>query len=151
LTSSATAGRTDRAGTPTGSRRLRPAPAGCRRAEAERLKSRITAEDTPTVVQLRRFTRARHERIRRLKFHVAAWVLGMIVLTPLWALIEWQDNGGFERFSNDSQPGEWENWILYIGGVWALVIAIFALQLYLDRPTTEAEIDSEVQRLKSRS
>lgn len=75
----------------------------------------------------------------------------MIVLTPLWALIEWQDNGGFERFSNDSQPGEWEPWILYVGGVWALVIAVFALQVYFDRPTTEAEIDSEVERLESRS
>ena len=119
--------------------------------EVERLKPHITAKDTPTDAELRRFTRARLERIRRLKFHLAAWVLGMIVLTPVWALIEWQDNGGFERWSNNSYPGDWEPWILYIGGVWALVIAIFALQVYLDRPTTEAEIDSEIQRLRSRS
>jgi hypothetical protein len=73
------------------------------------------------------------------------------MLTPLWALIEWQDNGGFKRFSNDSQPGEWEPRILNIGGVWALVIAIFALQLYFDRPAKEAGIESEIQRLRSRS
>ncbi len=42
----------------------------------------------------------------------------MAVLTLIRALIEWQDNGAFERFGNDSQPGEWEPWILYIGGVW---------------------------------
>ena len=78
----------------------------------------------------------RLERIRRLKFHIAAWVLGMIVLTPLWALIEWQDNGGSNRWSNNSQPGSWDPWILPAGGVWALVIAIFALRVYLDRPTT---------------
>ena len=29
-------------------------------------------------------------RMQRLKFHVAAWLFGMVVLTPLWALIEWQ-------------------------------------------------------------
>jgi hypothetical protein len=44
-------------------------------------------------------------RMQRLKFHVVAWLFGMVVLTPLWALIEWQDNGGFERWSNNSQPG----------------------------------------------
>jgi len=80
--------------------------------------------------ELRRVTRVQLERIGRLKFHVAAWVLGMIVLTPLWALIEWQDNGGFERWSNNSQPGDWEPWILYVGGIWALVIAILALLVY---------------------
>jgi hypothetical protein len=115
--------------------------------EVERLKPHVTAEDAPTDAELRRFTRRRLEHIRRLKFHVAASVLGMIVLTPLWALIEWQDNGGFERFSNDSQPGEWEPWILYVGGVWGLVVATFALQAYLDRPTTE--IDRGIRRLRS--
>jgi hypothetical protein len=118
--------------------------------EVERLKSHVAAEGASTDAELRRFARTRLDRIRRLAFHVAAWVLGMIVLTPLWALIEWQDNGGFERWSNNSQPGDWEPWILYVGGIWALVIAVFALQLYLDRPTTEAEIDREVQRIRSR-
>ena len=63
---------------------------------------------------------------QRLKFHVAAWLFGMIVLTPLWALIEWQDNGGFERWSGNSQPGDWDPWILAVGGIWALaVVGIF--------------------------
>jgi hypothetical protein len=88
------------------------------------------------------------KNIRRLKFHVAAWVLGMTVLTPLWALIEWQDNGGFERWSNNSQPGAWEPWILYIGGVWAFGIAILALKTHFERPTTEVEIDREVERMR---
>ena len=119
--------------------------------EVERPKPYRTANGAPMDAELHRFTRVRLERTRRLKFHVAAWVLGLIVLTPLWALIEWQDNGGFERWSNNSQPGDWDPWILPAGGVWALVIAIFALHVYLDRPTTEAEIDSEIQRLRSRS
>lgn len=103
--------------------------------ELERLGPRIAAEDAPAHTELRRFTRTRLERIQRLKFHMAAWVLGMIVLTPLWVLIEWQDNGGFERWSDNSRPGDWEPWILYVGGVWALVISGFALYVCRKRPT----------------
>jgi len=72
---------------------------------------------------------------QRLKFHVAAWLLGMALLTPLWALIEWQDNGGFERWSNSSRPGDWDPWILIVGGVWALaVLVLFAVRRF-GRPT----------------
>jgi hypothetical protein len=75
-------------------------------------------------------------RIQRLEFHVAAWVFGMVVLTPLWALIEWQDNGGFERWSNNSRPGDWDPWILIVGGVWALaVVGLFAARQVFERPT----------------
>ena len=78
-------------------------------------------------------------RIQRLKFHAAAWLYGMVVLTPLWALIEWQDNGGFERWSNNSQPGEWDPWILAVGAIWALsVLGLFAVRAVRDvceRPT----------------
>jgi hypothetical protein len=63
---------------------------------------------------------------RRWRFHLASWTLGMAVLTPLWALIEWQDNGAFERWSTDSQPGSWDPWILAVGGIWALAIALLA-------------------------
>lgn len=73
-------------------------------------------------------------RMQRLKFHIAAWLFGMAILTPLWALIEWQDNGGFERWSNNSQPGEWDPWILVVGGIWALAILGIAVRHLLDRP-----------------
>jgi hypothetical protein len=59
----------------------------------------------------------------------------MIVISPLNALIEWQDNGAFERLSGDSQPGSWDPWFLYVGGIWAIVIALYALYAYADRPT----------------
>ena len=79
------------------------------------------------------FERPGADAAGRLKFHAAAWVYGMLVLTPLWALIEWQDNGAFERWSANSQPGSWEPWILYIGGIWALAAA--ALLVYSNRKT----------------
>jgi hypothetical protein len=75
-------------------------------------------------------------RIERLKFHLTAWLFGMVVLTPLWALIEWQDNGGFERWSNNSQPGDWDPWILIVGGVWALaILGLVAVRQVCERPT----------------
>lgn len=75
-------------------------------------------------------------RIQRLKFHVAAWLFGMVVLTPLWALIEWQDNGAFERWSSNSRPGNWDPWILVAGGVWAVaVLGLFAVRQIRERPT----------------
>lgn len=77
------------------------------------------------------------EASSRLRFHLSAWLLGMLVGTPLNALIEWQDNGGFQRFSRDSRPGSWDPWILIVGGIWAIVIAVFvALPGYLDRRRT---------------
>lgn len=100
--------------------------------------------------ELRDWARQHLERVRRLKLHVAAFVLGLVVLTPVWALAEWQSNGGFERWSDNSQPGDWEPWILYVALVWGLVVAIAALKVYFDRPTSEAEIDRAVERLTAR-
>jgi hypothetical protein len=118
--------------------------------EVARLQSKTTATGGTTDAGLHHYACVRLDRIRRLKFHVAAWALGMIVLTPLWALIEWQDNGGYERWSNNGQPGDWDPWILTVGGIWALVVAIFALFVYLDRPAREPRIASAVRRLGSR-
>jgi formate-dependent nitrite reductase membrane component NrfD len=100
----------------------------------EQLEPRLAARYAATAAEIRRFVRRRLEGVRRLKFHVAAWVLAMVVITPLNALIEWQDNGAFERLSGNSQPGSWDPWVLYIGGIWALVIAALALVVYVDRP-----------------
>jgi hypothetical protein len=120
--------------------------------EINRELRKLNATDTRSGAELRRRTRARLERIGRLKFHIAAWVFGMVMLTPLWALIEWQDNGGFERFSNDSRPGEWEPWILYVAGIWALVIVIVAVRSsILGEPNRSARLERLMQRLRLRS
>ena len=74
----------------------------------------------------------------------------MAMLAPIWALVEWQDNGGFERFAfGDTSTGSWEPWILYVAIVWGFVVAIDAVKTYFDRPTTEARIERELERLRS--
>ena len=101
----------------------RPATGAAVDHEFRRLQLRFTTRGTSTH-ELRRYARSRLEAIGRLKFHVASWVLGMVVLTPIWVLIEWQDNGGFQRWSDNGNPGDWEPTMLYVGVVWALAIGV---------------------------
>ena len=115
----------------------------------EQLEPRFAAKGAATTDEIRRFARRRLEGIRRLKFHLAAWALGMVVITPLNVLIEWQDNGGFERLSSNSQPGSWDPWVLEVGGIWALVIAALALVVYVDRPKSPDRGDDLVRRKSS--
>ena len=115
------------------------------RRASERIPTPTAPDD-----ELRAFARRHLELVRRLKFHVAAFVLGMAVLTPVWVLVEWQDNGGFEHWSAKGNPGDWEPWILYVALAWGLWVGILALKAYFDRQTTEVEVDREVERLTSR-
>jgi hypothetical protein len=76
------------------------------------------------------------------------------VRTPIWALTQWTDHGGFKRLSFDveGQSGVWEPWILPVALVWGLVVAIRA-ESALRRPTMEsrsiAGADTEVARVSS--
>ncbi len=101
--------------------------------------------------ELRAWARKHVERVHRLKRDVAVYLLGMVSLTAVWALVEWQDNGAFERFSGGNNPGDWEPWILYVALIWGFFVALDALRVYFDRPTTEAEINRQIERLRARS
>jgi hypothetical protein len=121
--------------------------------EDEHVSAPEPAASTAREDQLREWASAHIERVRRLKLHVAAYVVGMLVLTPVWVLVEWSDNGGFKRltFNDEGNPGDWEPWILYVVLIWGLVVVITALKVYFDRPpATEAEIDRELRRVESR-
>jgi hypothetical protein len=96
---------------------------------------------------LREWARKHVERVHRLKRDAVVFVVVMAVLTPLWALIEWQDNGGFERWSSNGSPGDWEPWILYVALVWLLILGVQALRTRFDRPATDAEVERELRRL----
>lgn len=111
----------------------------------ERAVTQPTLANAPDAA-IRDWARKHVERVRRLKLHLATFVLGMVVLTPVWLFVEWQDNGGFERWSNDGNPGDWEPWILWVALIWGFVLGLMALRTYFDRPATEAEIDREVSR-----
>jgi 2TM domain len=124
---------------------------------AEMLTKNERTASEPTAVtgvqddELRAWARKHVERVRRLKRDFAVFVLGMVSLTAIWALVEWQDNGAFERFSGGNNPGDWEPWILYVALIWGFFVALDALKMHFDRPTTEAEIDRQIERLRSRT
>jgi hypothetical protein len=111
---------------------------------------RTASPPTPTPDdELCKWARQHVERVHRFKLHVGAFVFGMVVLTPVWLLVEWQDNGAFKHWSSSGNPGDWEPWILYVALIWGLVVGIDALKTYFDRPTTEAEVHREIRRLHS--
>lgn len=97
--------------------------------------------------ELREWARRHVERIRKLKRDLAVFVAAVAVLTPVWALIEWNDHGRFERLSNGNNPGDWEPWVLYVVLVWGFFLALDAIRALFDRPTTDAEIERTIRRL----
>jgi len=99
--------------------------------------------------ELRAWARKHVERVHKLKRDIAIYVLGMAALTSVWVLVEWQDNGGFERLSDNGNPGDWEPWILYVALIWGFFVALDALRVYFDRPATEAEVDRTLERIRS--
>ena len=119
------------------------------RTENERTASQIAPATSPQDDELRTWARRHVERVHRLKRDVAVFMLGMVALSAVWALVQWQDNGAFEHFSDGDNPGDWEPWILYVVVIWGFFLAVAALKTYFDRPTTEAEIDRQIERLRS--
>jgi hypothetical protein len=99
--------------------------------------------------ELREWARTHVERVRKLKRDIAIFVVGMATLTGIWAIVEWQSSGALERLSDNGNPGDWDPWILYVALVWGFLLALDALRVYFDRPTTESEIDRTVERLRT--
>jgi hypothetical protein len=99
--------------------------------------------------ELREWARKHVERVHKLKRDVAIFLLGMVTLTGIWAIVEWQGNGPFERLSDNGNPGDWEPWILWVALVWGFFLVLDVLKVYFDRPTTQAEVDRAVDRIRS--
>ncbi len=119
------------------------------------LERKAVPETQPSLVapepdsELRAWARKHVERVHKLKREVAIFLLGMTALTGIWVLVEWQDNGPFERLSDNGNPGDWEPWVLYVALVWGFFVLLDAVKVYFDRPTTQTEIDRAVERIRS--
>jgi hypothetical protein len=116
---------------------------------------RVETEALPAVPtqdeELRRVAHKHLENVRKFKLYLSAYVLGMLVLTPVWALTEYLKADGWpERFSEQSNPGDWNPWIFWVALAGLLLVGIAALRAYFTTPITEAEVDREVERLTSR-
>ena len=76
-----------------------------------------------------------------------------IVLTPIWIVTQYESNDGWIKHlsSRSRYPGDWDPWIIWVALIGGVIVAIAGLRaFYFDRPTTEADIEREVARMKSR-
>ena len=90
-------------------------------------------------------------RVRRFKIRLAGFILAMVIATPVWVVTEYMNADGWpQRLSDNSQPGDWNPWIIWVALIGLFVVGLSGLKAYFDRPTTEAEIRREIERLEGR-
>lgn len=92
------------------------------------------------------------ERVRKFKLYLAVYLLSLLVLTPVWVITQYETQDGWlKHLSSRSRfAGDWDPWIIWVALGGAVFVAIAGFRAYLDRPTTEEEIDREVERLNAR-
>jgi hypothetical protein len=101
--------------------------------------------------ELRSLALKQIERHRRLELRASAYVLGMLVLTPVWVVSEYVRADGWpQRLSHGGNPGDWSPWIIWVALAWGFYVAMTALAIHFRRPTTEAEMERELVRLRRR-
>lgn len=119
---------------------------------------RVVSEQAPETTRtseeegLRKFAIRHLENVRKFKIYLSIYVLSMLVLTPVWIVTQYQTaDGWIEHLSSRSRyPGDWDPWLIWVALVGGVLVAIAGLRAYyFDRPTTEADIDREVERLRS--
>ena len=120
---------------------------------------RVVFEQAPTSTrtsedaELRAFAARHLEHVRKFKLYLSIYVLSMLVLTPVWIITQYEANDGWLKHlsSRSRYPGDWDPWLLWVALVGGVIVAIAGLRAYyFDRPTTEADIDREVERWKAR-
>lgn len=104
--------------------------------------------DSPDNEKLRSLALDQIARRRHLRFHLGAFLLGLIILGGSWVAINYMNAGGWpERLSNKGRPGDWNPTVPTVLIVWALLLAIHGLRAYSRRPANEAEIQRATERL----
>jgi hypothetical protein len=89
------------------------------------------------------------ERSRHVRFHLGAFLLGLVILGGPWVAINYMNADGWpDRLSDKGRPGDWDPTVLVVLIVWALLLAIHGLKAYSRRPVSEAEIQRTAERLK---
>lgn len=100
---------------------------------------------------LRELAEEQIESARNLRFHLTAFLLGLVMLGGPWVAVEYVNAGGWpQRFSDNGGPGDWDPFVPSVLVVWALFVALHVLRLYYRRPLDETEIERTLQRLQAR-
>ena len=102
-------------------------------------------------------------RLRRFKLHLLAFAAGLPLLGLLWVLTEYYEEHTWpSRFASAPDvAGTWETWFFWVAGIWTIILVVHALRTYfgppigpigryIRRPVAQAELDREVERLRSK-
>ena len=102
--------------------------------------------------EIRKLALRHLERVRKFKLYLAVYLLSLLVLTPVWVITQYETQDGWLKHlsSRSRYAGDWDPWIIWVALGGAVFVAIAGFRAYLDRPTTEEEIDREVERLIAR-
>jgi 2TM domain len=85
---------------------------------------------------------------RRLRLRAAAFALAMVVLTPVWAVSQYLESGGWpQRLSPNGNPGDWSPWIVWVALAWGFYVALSAIAVHARRPVSDGEVERELRRL----
>jgi hypothetical protein len=100
---------------------------------------------------LRRLAIRHRDQVLKLKRWAIAYVVGMVVLTPIWIVTEYMKEDGWPKHlsSRSRYEGDWDPWIIWVALVGAVIIAVVGLRAYFGRESTEDEIEREIERLRS--
>ena len=87
---------------------------------------------------------------RSSELYLSIYVLSMLVPTPVWIVTQY-DVAGLARPPElkVALRGDWDPWLIWVALIGAVLVAIAGYRAYFDRPTTEADVDREVERLRS--
>jgi hypothetical protein len=102
-------------------------------------------------------------RLRRFRLHLVAFALGIPILGGVWVLTEYYEEHTWpSRFASAPDvAGTWETWFFWVAGIWLIILTIHALRTYfgppvgpigryIRRPVRPADLDREIERLRSR-
>jgi hypothetical protein len=95
----------------------------------------------------REWARKRVRQGQRLRLRLVAFALGMLVLTPVWAVTEYLSAGSPQRLSPNDNPGDWSPWIIWVVLAWGFYVVLSAVALHFQRPVSDREVERELERL----
>ena len=126
--------------------------------ETPTTNERVALESVPGIVPasedeaLRKLAQRHLEHVRKLRLYLFVYLLSMVVLTPVWVVTQYETSPGWlEHLSSRSRyPGDWDPWLIWVALVGAVLVAIAGYRVYADRAEGPAEIEREMERLKTR-
>ena len=92
------------------------------------------------------------EHVRKFRLYLFVYLVSMVVLTPVWIVTQYESSPGWPKHlsSRSRYPGDWDPWLIWVALVGAVIVAIAGYRVYTDRHDSPAELEQEIERLKSR-